>query len=83
MVIWIAIFGGIALAGVAMLVGYGVWLAHKAADVLSEVTVLADRGGQLADLLGQIRVPDPGPEQLPHSGRAVPSAPAVGDESVV
>ncbi len=56
--IWVLIFGGIALAGVIMLVAYAVWLAHKAADVLSEVGVLADRTGQLADLLSQIQPPE-------------------------
>ncbi len=56
--IWVLIFGGIALAGVIMLVAYAVWLAHKAADVLSEVGVLADRTGPLAELLSQIQPPE-------------------------
>lgn len=56
--IWVLIFGGIALAGVVMLVAYAVWLAHKAADVMSEVGVLVDRTGQLADLLSQIQPPE-------------------------
>ena len=43
-----------------MVVAYGVWLAHKAADVMSEVRVLADRAGQLAELAGQIEVPELG-----------------------
>ncbi len=55
--VWVFVFGGIALAGVVMLVCYGVWLAHKAADVLSEVSVVGDRLGQLADLLAQIETP--------------------------
>lgn len=59
-VVWVFAFGGIALVGLIMLVAYGVWLAHKAADVMSEVGVLTDRAGQLADLLGQIQSPDPG-----------------------
>ena len=54
------VFGGIALVGLIMLISYGVWLAHKAADVMSEIEVLADRAEQLAVLLGQISVaPDP------------------------
>ena len=57
--LWVLVFGGIALAGLAMLVGYAVWLAHKAADVMSEVAVLGERTGQLADLLAQIELPDP------------------------
>ncbi|WP_375432997.1 hypothetical protein [uncultured Friedmanniella sp.] len=52
--LWVWIFLAIALVGLAMLVGYAVWLAHLTADVLSEVGVLADRAGQLGDLLGQI-----------------------------
>ena len=56
--VWVFVFGGIALVGLIMLVAYGVWLAHKAADVMSEVQVLADRTDQLADLLGQIQPPD-------------------------
>lgn len=59
-VVWVFVFGGIALVGLIMLVAYGVWLAHKAADVMSEVGVLADRADQLANLLGQIQPPDPG-----------------------
>ena len=58
--IWVLVFGGIALGGVIMLIAYAVWLAHKAADVLSEVQVLADRTGQLFDLLSQVQVPDQG-----------------------
>ncbi len=59
--VWVFVFGGIALVGLIMLVAYGVWLAHKAADVMSEVQVLADRADQLADLLGQIQPPDTAP----------------------
>ena len=57
-VVWVFVFGGIALVGLIMLVAYGVWLAHKAADVMSEVVVLTDLSDQLADLLGQIRPPE-------------------------
>jgi hypothetical protein len=56
-VIWVFIFAGIALAGLVMVVSYAVWLIHKAADVMSEVRVLLDRGGQLTDLIGQIQIP--------------------------
>lgn len=63
--LWVIVFAAIAVAGLVMMVCYAVWLAHKTADVLSEVTVLADRGGQLAELLGQIEMPparlDPDP----------------------
>ncbi|GAA2102641.1 hypothetical protein GCM10009841_19270 [Microlunatus panaciterrae] len=55
---WVFIFCGIALAGLVMVICYAVWLAHKASDLFSEVTVLAERGGQLADLLAQIEMPE-------------------------
>jgi hypothetical protein len=56
-VIWVLVFGGIGLVGLIMLISYAVWLAHKAADVMSELAVLADRADQLADLLSQIQSP--------------------------
>ncbi len=73
-VVWVFVFGGIALAGLVMLIAYAVWLAHKASDVMSEVQVLAERGDQLAGLLAQIQVPELSPAgprtaQRPHSGR--------------
>lgn len=55
--IWVLVFGGIAVAGLAMVVSYAVWLIHKASDVMSEVRVLFDNGDQLATLVGQIQVP--------------------------
>ena len=60
-VVWVFVFGGIALVGLVMLIAYAVWLAHKASDVMGELSVLADRGDQLAELLGEIRVPELGP----------------------
>jgi hypothetical protein len=64
-VLWVFVFGGIALAGLVMLIGYAVWLAHKTADVMSEVAVLGDRTGQLFELLGQIQVPEPARDVRP------------------
>lgn len=55
--IWVFVFVGIAIAGLVMVVSYAVWLIHKASDVMSELRVLLDRGDQLADLLGEIQVP--------------------------
>ena len=63
--VWILVFGGIALAGLIMLISYGVWLAHKASDVMGELGVLADRAGQLGDLLAQIEIPEPELVPLP------------------
>lgn len=62
--LWVVVFLVLALAGLAVLVAYAVWLVHKAADVLSEVGELADRAGQLGDLLADVGAPepaDPGP----------------------
>jgi hypothetical protein len=56
--LWVFVFGGIAVAGLVMLICYAVWLAHKTADVMSELSVLAERTGRIADLLTQIQLPD-------------------------
>lgn len=53
-VMWVWIFGGIALAGLIMLICYGVWLAHKLSDLWSEVEMLGRRGEELAALLEQL-----------------------------
>ncbi len=55
--LWVFVFGGIALAGLIMLVCYAVWLAHKTSDVFSELNVLAERTGKMMELLAQIQVP--------------------------
>lgn len=54
--VWI--FLGIAVAGLVMVVCYGIWLWHKASDLASEVLMLGKRGDELADLLGQIKFPE-------------------------
>ena len=55
--VWVLVFGGIALAGLAMVIGYAVWLAHKAADLFSELEMLGTRAGELAALLERIELP--------------------------
>jgi hypothetical protein len=67
-VLWVGIFLAIALAGVGMVVCYVVWLAHKTADVLAELTVLGERGADLAELVASISVPE-------GDGRDAPQAP--------
>ena len=57
--IWVLVFGLIALAGLIMVVSYAVWLAHKASDLFSELEMLGRRAEELADLLSQI---DPAPQ---------------------
>ncbi|MGC3956044.1 MAG: hypothetical protein QM804_17670 [Propionicimonas sp.] len=55
--VWVLVFGGIALAGLITLVSYLVWLAHKAADLFSEIEMLGTRAGELAALLEQLELP--------------------------
>lgn len=60
-VLWVLVFAAIALAGLVMVVCYAVWLAHKTADVLSELKMLAGLGSQLADLGAQVSPPATAP----------------------
>ena len=55
--LWVVLFLVIALAGLAMLIGYAVWLAHKTADLFGELRILGKQADQLAELLAQVRVP--------------------------
>jgi hypothetical protein len=57
-VIWVIVLAAIGLAGLLMVAGYAVWLAHKMSDLLAELKVLGQRGGQLARTVGQIAPPD-------------------------
>ncbi len=66
--LWVLVFGVIALGGLVMLISYAVWLAHKTADVLSEVQVLSEQAGRLADLVGQLHVPGEQPRDPEVSG---------------
>ena len=68
--LWVVVFGVLALAALAVLVGYAVWLAHKTADVFGELAELAGRAAQLGDLLAQIQVPDPADPDFPRVERA-------------
>lgn len=53
--IWVLVFVGIALAGLVMVASYGVWIAHLASDVFSELEMLGKRAEELAALLEQVR----------------------------
>ncbi len=55
--IWVLIFGGIALLGVVTVVSYAVWLAHKTSDLYSEVRMLGRRVEEAGELLGRIQLP--------------------------
>ncbi|HSK33510.1 MAG TPA: hypothetical protein VK903_08500 [Propionicimonas sp.] len=52
--VWVWVFGGIALAGLVMVASYGVWLWHKASDLFSELEMLGKRAEELAALLEQV-----------------------------
>lgn len=66
---WVAIFGAIALAGVIMLVCYGIWLWHKVEDLFSELDMLSKRADEMAALLDRVRVPDFEHAQPEHNRR--------------
>ncbi len=51
---WALIFGGIALAGLIMLVMYGIWLWHKASDLMFELRRLGDQAEELGALLEKL-----------------------------
>ncbi len=53
--VWVLVFGGIALAGLVMVASYAVWLWHKASDLFSELEMLGRRGEELAELLSRIQ----------------------------
>lgn len=56
-VIWVLIFGGVALVGAVTVISYAVWLAHKASDLYSEVRMLGQRAEEAGELLGRIQLP--------------------------
>ena len=58
--VWVLVFLGIALAGVVMVVSYAIWLAHKAADLFSEIEMLGTRAEELVALLERIELPAAG-----------------------
>ena len=56
--VWVLIFGGIALAGLITVASYAVWLAHKASDLFSELQMLGKRAEELAALVSQVQLPN-------------------------
>jgi len=56
--IWVLVFGAIALAGLITVISYGVWLWHKASDLFSELEMLGKRLEELGALLEQIQPPE-------------------------
>ena len=54
--IWVWIFLGIAVLGLAVLGSYTVWLIHKASDLMSELTMLGTRAEELAQLVSSVKL---------------------------
>ncbi|HEY5980245.1 MAG TPA: hypothetical protein VIT41_11490 [Microlunatus sp.] len=55
--LWVLVFGAIALAGLAMVICFGIWLWRKSLVLLDEVAILLGRADELVGLLDQIEVP--------------------------
>ena len=55
--VWVIVFGVIAVGGLVTLIAYAVWLSHKAADLFSEIAMLMQRAEELAELLARIELP--------------------------
>lgn len=56
---WVLVFVGIALLGLVGLVGYAIWLWHKAEDVLSEVEMVGRQAEEMLGLLDEIAPIEP------------------------
>ncbi|MCA0296797.1 MAG: hypothetical protein LCH96_16080 [Actinobacteria bacterium] len=52
--VWVLVFGGIALGGLIMVASYAIWLWHKASDLFSELEMLGTCAEELADLMSRI-----------------------------
>lgn len=57
---WVLLFVAIGIGGLAVLVYVALRLWRSARALLGELEVVAGRAGQLADLLAQIEVVEPG-----------------------
>ena len=77
--LWVVLFLVLALGALAVLVAYVVWLAHKTADVLSELQVLGEQASRFADLLGQLSPAPPSPGSGVGPGTASGPRPARRD----
>lgn len=59
--LWVLLFLAIAVGGLVVLVRLALRVWRAALALLDEVGTLADRAGELADLLAQVEVVDPDP----------------------
>ena len=57
--VWVIVLIVIAVLGLAMVIGYAVWLAHKTSDVFGELSVLGDRLGQFGEIISCLEIPEP------------------------
>ena len=73
--LWVLLFVGIALGGLAVLAALLLRLWRKAGGLLEEVGVAADHAGELMDLLAQVGVPEP--QATPCADRTVHDDPSV------
>jgi hypothetical protein len=84
-VVLVIVLAAIGVAGLLMVAGYAVWLAHKTSDLVAELKVLSQRGQQLARTVAEIAPPDRSPEptggQLatPSAGQKLGNAPIMAD----
>lgn len=61
--VWVIVFAAIALIGIVTVLGYAIWLWHKASDLFSEIEMLGRRAEELAELVGRIELPGATAEQ--------------------
>lgn len=57
--VWVWVFLSIAVGGLVAAVSYAVWLWHKAADLFSELEHVVGVLEQIAEVLGEIHLPEP------------------------
>lgn len=63
-VIWVWVFGVVALVGLITAVSYAVWLAHKVSDLFSEFRMLGRRASEAAELLASVELSGNPPSRL-------------------
>ncbi|MGA4668203.1 hypothetical protein ACPCG0_00125 [Propionibacteriaceae bacterium Y1923] len=74
--IWVWVFLAIAVVGLVVMISYGVWLFHKAADVYSEIKMLGQRGREIQALVEQLELSP----TTTTGERATPARRAQGEE---
>lgn len=62
--VWVLVFGLIALGGLIMVISYAVWLWHKASDLFSELEMLGVRAEELSEILAAVGTSAPSGDQM-------------------